>query len=79
MKRIGSEASGYGTDLVFEKGKRFTSVYETPYGSFGMEVLTTDISQDLSPEGYGKIVLGYDVSFEGHDEGRNEIEVEIMQ
>ena len=30
MKRIGGEEGRYGTDLVFEKGKRFTSIYETP-------------------------------------------------
>jgi len=79
MKRYGEEAAGYGTELVFEKGKRFTSIYETPFGAFDMEVLTTDISTSLTPEGYGNIVLGYDVSFEGVGEGRNEIKIEIMQ
>ena len=79
MKRFGNEAAGFSADLVFEKGKRFTSMYETPFGSFDMEVLTTDIKQDLNPEGYGRIVLGYDVSFRGMDEGRNEIDIEIMQ
>ncbi len=77
MKRIGDETSGFSADLVFEKGKRFTSIYETPYGSFDMEVLTTDIRSNLDSEGYGKIVLGYDVSLQG-DEGRNEIAIEIM-
>ena len=79
MKRIGGDEGGFGADLVFEKGKRFKSIYETPYGSFDMEVLTTDISSELDSEGYGKIVLGYDVSFHGHEEGRNEIDIEIMQ
>lgn len=79
MKRIGGEDSGFGADLVFEKGKRFTSIYETPYGSFDMEVLTTDIHTNLDDEGFGKVVLGYDVSLEGLDEGRNEIDIEIMQ
>ena len=36
MKRYGEEAAGYGTELVFEKGKRFTSIYETPFGAFDM-------------------------------------------
>ena len=79
MKRIGGEEKGFGTDLIFEKGKRFTSIYETPYGSFDMEVLTTDIRSNLDDEGYGRIVLGYDVSLQGMDEGRNEIDIEIMQ
>ena len=79
MRRIGDESSGFGADLIFEKGKRFTSIYETPYGSFDMEVLTTDIKTDLDPDGFGRIVLGYDVSLQGMDEGRNEIDIEIMQ
>ena len=37
-----------------------------------------DISMDLDSEGYGRVRLGYDVSFEGVEEGRNEIELEIM-
>ena len=78
MKRIGKEVSGFGTELVLEKGKRFTTIYETPYGSFDMEVLTTNVSVDLDKEGYGKVLLGYDVSFEGMNEGRIEIELEIM-
>ena len=79
MRRIGDESAGFGADLIFEKGKRFTSIYETPYGSFDMEVLTTDIKTDLDPDGFGRIVLGYDVSLQGMDEGRNEIDIEIMQ
>ena len=74
MKRIGSEASGYGTELVFKKGMRFTSRYNTPYGHFDMEVLTTDVK-----EGFGNIRLDYDVCFQGIAEGRNTIDIEIMQ
>lgn len=78
MKRIGGEEAGFSHELVLEKGKRFFTIYETPYGSIDMEVLTTDISMDLDSEGYGRVRLGYDVSFEGVEEGRNEIELEIM-
>lgn len=79
MKRIGGEEGSFGADLVFEKGKRFTSIYETPYGSIDMEVLTTDIKSNLNKDGYGKIVLGYDISLKGLEEGRNELAIEIMQ
>ena len=78
MKRIGGEHSDFSTELVLEKGKRFFTIYETPYGSIDMEVLTTDVSMNLDSEGFGKVRLGYDVSFEGVEEGRNEIELEIM-
>lgn len=79
MKRVGEELGGYGTELTFEEGKRFISRFSTPFGSFDMEVFTNNVKADLSPDGLGKIVLDYAVSFEGYNEGRNEIDIEIMQ
>lgn len=79
MKRIGKDIDSYGTELVFEKGKRFVSRYRTPYGDIDMEVLTKDIRKDLTEDGFGKITLNYDVSLHGMAEGRNEIDIEILQ
>ena len=78
MKRIG-ESSEYGSVLEFETGKRFKSDYSTPYGPMSLEVLTNSIKRELSPEGYGKITLEYDISLRGMIEGRNELAIEIMQ
>lgn len=76
MKRIGS---GYGTELVFEKGKRFTSQYYTPYGQLDMEVLTTDVVNNLSEEGYGEISIDYHVNIGGMSEGRNQLKIVVSQ
>ena len=38
MRRIGG--GGPQTELYFEKGKRISSLYETPYGPMELEVLT---------------------------------------
>ena len=79
IKRAGGEEDAFGMELEFSKGTRFLNKYYTPYGNFDVEVLTTDIRTDLSPEGFGTIKLGYDISLMGSDQGRNEIEIEIMQ
>ncbi|MDY6038410.1 MAG: DUF1934 domain-containing protein [Eubacterium sp.] len=79
MKRIGGTANDYGATLEFEAGKRFKSSYNTPYGTMFLEVLTNSIKRELSPEGFGKITLEYDVSLKGMIEGRNELAIEIMQ
>ena len=79
VKRTGGEEDAFGMELEFSKGTRFLNKYYTPYGNFDVEVLTTDINTDLSPEGFGKITLGYDISLQGSDQGRNEIEIEILQ
>lgn len=79
VKRIGGEDDGYGMELEFAQGTRFLNKYYTPYGNFDVEVLTTEVEANLSPEGFGKIKLGYDISLQGAETGRNEIAIEIMQ
>ena len=77
MKRIGE--AGFGAELYFEKGKRFSSVYETPYGPMGIEVLTDRVQSSIDMEkGSGCIDVEYQVSMEGLAEGRNRITIEIM-
>lgn len=78
MKRFGG-GEVYGGELLFEKGKRFISRYRTPEGSLDVEVLTHDVKRELTPEGFGKITLHYDISFEGLAEERNELDIEILQ
>lgn len=78
MKRIGSGV-GYGMEFTFEKGKRFNSKYHTPYGNFDMEVLTNDVVNNLSEEGFGDINIDYQVSLSGMAEGRNKLKIEVMQ
>ncbi len=77
MKRTG--LSGFGTELYFEKGKRFNSVYDTPYGPMGIEVLTEHVRNRIDMEkGTGSIDVEYQVSMEGLAEGRNKLIIEIM-
>ncbi|MBS5335536.1 MAG: DUF1934 domain-containing protein [Anaerovoracaceae bacterium] len=77
MKRTGAE--GMGTVLYFEEGKRFSSVYDTPYGAMGIEVLTDYVKNELDTEnGKGCINVEYQISMEGLAEGRNKITIEIM-
>ncbi|MDD4376820.1 MAG: DUF1934 domain-containing protein [Eubacteriales bacterium] len=77
MRRIGEQV-GYGTEIVFEKGKRFSGRYETPYGIMDMEVLTNDVINSLSKDGIGSIKIDYHVSLSGVAEGRNELNIQVM-
>ena len=54
MTRKGS-AVGIDTELRFEKGKRFSGYYDTPYGPMEMEVLTNELLSTVSAEGSGEI------------------------
>lgn len=77
MKRIGN--AGFGADLYFEEGKRFCSVYKTPYGPMDVEVVTRMIDDRMDREELsGSIDIKYEISLQGMAEGRNRITIDVM-
>ncbi len=75
MKRFGSASS----EIHFQKGKRFNTHYNTPYGNVEMEVVTKKIENALnSSRAAGFLNIEYDISFSGLAEGRNKLNIEIM-
>ena len=75
MKRIGNV--GFGAELYFEKGRRFNSIYQTPYGPMGVEILTKAVDAQLDEEKCGKVDIEYDVSMEGASESKNRLTIDI--
>lgn len=78
MKRIGKR-SEVGTELVFEKGKRFSSQYQTPYGALELELVTNEVKNNLSEEGLGDIDIDYQVNLGGIAEGHNKLRIEVSR
>ena len=76
MRRRGM-GTGYEAELLFRKGDRITGDYETPYGTINMEVLTSDVKNNLAEDGTGNVDVDYMISLEGMAEGRNELRIEI--
>lgn len=75
MKRFGSASS----EIQFQKGKKFNTHYNTPYGNIEMEVLTKNIENELNKtEATGFLNIEYDISLSGLVEGRNKLNIEIM-
>lgn len=77
MKRIGEDV-GIDTEIEFEKGKRYTGYYDTPFGAIEMEVLTNHIENSLTPEGTGVLDIDYHISLKGLAEGRNKLNIQLM-
>lgn len=76
MKRDGEV--GFNTELQFEEGKRYSSIYETPYGAIGLEVFTKTVDNNLDMEkGEGIIDVLYQISIEGVAEGENRITIKV--
>lgn len=76
MKRIG-EGAGSGTEILFEKGKRYNGFYDTPFGAIEIEVLTNEVASEITEEG-GNIDIDYDISLKGLAEGRNHLNITLM-
>jgi uncharacterized beta-barrel protein YwiB (DUF1934 family) len=77
MSRLG-EGVMPDSEIEFRKGKRYTGYYETPFGAVEMEVLTNEIENNLSPEGKGSVNIDYNISLKGLTEGRNTLNIEVM-
>lgn len=73
MQRIGKSLADESV-MEFEKGKRYEGVYETPYGSVGLEILTNDINVE-NPE---KISIDYSLLLKGLMESRNKLDIEVL-
>jgi len=74
LRRYGTQ----GNEMHFEKGKKFTGLYETPLGIFSMEILTNRVKNELLKDGQdGKITIDYEISLKGLLEARNTLEVRV--
>ena len=77
MRRNGD--LGMNTELYFETGKRFNSIYNTPYGPMGIEVLTDYVKNDFDKVSYrGNIAVEYKISMDGIVESQNKLTIEVM-
>lgn len=74
MKRFGTSDS----EIEFQKGKKFNSYYNTPYGNIAMEILTKNIQNQLKDDLTGSLDIEYDISMQGLMEGSNKLNIQIM-
>ena len=77
MKRFG-EGAGIGNEIRFERGKRYSGLYDTPFGAIEMEVLTNKLENNLTEEGGGNLDIDYSISLKGLIEGRNQLNITLM-
>ena len=77
MKRFGENA-GIGNEIKFEKGKRYNGIFDTPFGPIELEVLTNDLTGELTEAGKGQIDIDYSISLKGLHEGRNILNITLM-
>lgn len=61
MRRDGA----YGTNMVFQKGRRYESSYRTPFGTFDMGIFPSRVDYYVNEGGQGEISLKYQLDIQG--------------
>lgn len=71
------KAQALGTRYVFERGRRYSGLYDTPFGAIELEVLTNRLENNLT-EGGGNLDIDYSISLKGLMEGHNQLSITLM-
>ncbi|MDR0288422.1 MAG: DUF1934 domain-containing protein [Clostridiales bacterium] len=58
--------------FVFDQGKNMKSYYDTPYGSFLMNIISKKVNVNLSEEG-GNLNVVYNLNINGSNTGENNL------
>ncbi len=74
LLRIGSVSS----EMVFEQGKRHTSLYNTPYGSMEVGIKARKLNSSLTMQG-GKLEIDYDIEIDHRLAGQNLFRIDVRE
>ncbi len=77
MKRVDKKSGNIASELKFETGKRFKGAYNTPFGTIRMEVLTKEITNNVSKDGKGELTVDYFLSMGDMNESSNKLNIEL--
>ena len=76
LKRYGAA----NQELIFEEGKKYLGMYETPMGCTEMEILTDLVAPKLDEKtATGTVDVEYEISLRGLMAARNKLLIEIAE
>ncbi|NLD52213.1 MAG: DUF1934 domain-containing protein [Clostridiales bacterium] len=65
----------WGTNMVFQRGRRFETSYNTPFGAFGMGIFPTQVNYKVDDSGEGEIALRYQLDIQGQFSSVNDLRI----
>lgn len=74
LMRFGSVNS----QMIFEKGQKHLSYYETPYGAFTIGVLANQVKVELDDKG-GNIAVDYQLEIDNETSGSNDFTMHVRE
>ena len=77
MKRYG-EGAGIGNEIRFERGRRYSGLYDTPSARDRSSLMLTNRLENNLTEGGGNLDIDYSISLKGLMEGHNQLSITLM-
>ena len=71
-------AGTVNSQMVFEEGRKHTSLYETPYGELSVDIQTSALRHNLSDRG-GLLEIRYSIAVEHTVTGRNSFKIRVKR
>lgn len=73
-----TRSGAVNSQMIFEEGRRHTSLYETPYGELTVDIQTSSLRHTLSPRG-GVMEIRYSIAVEHTVTGRNCFKIRVRR
>jgi uncharacterized beta-barrel protein YwiB (DUF1934 family) len=69
----------WGTNMVFQQGRRFETSYNTPFGAFGMGIFPTQVNYSVDDNGRGEVSLKYQLDIQGQFTSVNDLKISFSE
>ena len=69
----------WGTNMVFQQGRRFETSYNTPFGAFGMGIFPTQVNYSVDDNGQGEVSLKYQLDIQGQFTSVNDLKISFSE
>ena len=73
-----TRAGGVNSQMIFQRGKRHSSLYETPWGTMTVDIATTTLAYRLSSQG-GVLEIKYTIAVDHQVTGENQFKIRVRE
>ena len=73
-----ARTGGINSQIVFQRGKRHSSLYETPWGMMLVDVFTTSLAHRLGVHG-GILEIKFNISVDHQVTGENQFKIRVRE
>lgn len=73
-----TRTGGINSQMVFQRGRRHSSLYETPWGTMLVDIATTALAYRLNDRG-GVLDIKYTIAVDHQVTGRNQFKIRVKE